>query len=326
MGPRVKRVLLYPMNGYVNRLQALASSAILARRFEAPLSVCWTPHPMVPGAASDAFAADWCSRYVVSEDVAARDFGVRLDIVPRYLTVDPRASRISVRGHDRGEQSLMGDLAAALADTDKPVDLVIVAGGSFDIATPDAADGEWSDTFLAAKRDYYRALAFHPAIEEAARTVTARHPDGYLGLHLRYSDRAHQAPRTRTIRAELLRQVKSSGLSDVFIASDSPDARARWTDTAGRLGLRPDSLADEFPRLAATTSAGPALADWRALARAQHLVYFAESSYAVEACVASGSWSSSSALATSGVRAFGHRSMTLGRAAVTYPARHWFSR
>ena len=318
----IRRVLVFPVNGYVNRLQALASSAILARQFDAPLLVCWTPFTTVPGPATDTFSAEWCAQFAVNE----AEIGVTLDRVPLYVSHDRDRGIVSLRGHDRGEQALMGELGEALAGIHDPVDLVIVAGGSFDLADPDATEGTWSEGFLAAKRDFYRALPLHPGIESAASAAVASHPVGFIGLHLRYSDRSHQAPLPRSIQRALEMQAEQSGLSSVFIASDTDRAREHWTARVERMGLRPFDLSDSFASLAAITSAGPAMADWRVLSRSRRLVHFAESSYAVEACVAAGSWRESSALPTSSVRALAHRGWTLGRAGVTYPSRHWGSR
>lgn len=323
--PSVRRVLVYPVNGYVNRLQALASSALFAEAVGAPLSVCWTPHPMVPGPAGDAFAHEWVERHVVSEQACAAEWGVSLASIPLYVGSDPEHARVTLRGHDRGEQALMTEFRAALARSTDPDDVVIVAGGSFDYQSPESVDGTWSESFLTAKRDYYRALPLHPAVEAAANEVVDAHPDGFIGLHLRYSDRSHQAPMPGAIAKAIEDQAGSSGLSSVFIASDSPAALREWTDRVRSAGLEPWDLTERFAGLARATSAGPALADWRVLSRSSRMVYFAESSYSVEACVASGSWVESTALATSPTRAAGHRLLTWGRAALTYPQRHWGS-
>ena len=318
----IRRVLVFPVNGYLNRLQALASSAILAQQLDAPLLVCWTPFRMVPGPASETFSSDWCQQFARTE----AEIGITLDQVPIYVTHDLNLGVVRLRGHNLGEQALMGVLGDTLAGIHEPVDLVIVAGGSFDLTDPDATDGTWSEDFLAAKRDFYRALPLHPGIESAASTAVASHPEGFIGLHLRYSDRSHQAPMPRSIQRALETQAEQSGVSSVFIASDTDRAREHWTARVKRMGLRPFDLSDSFASLAAATSAGPAMADWRVLGRSRRLVHFAESSYAVEACVAAGSWRESSALPTSSVRALAHRGWTLGRAGVTYPSRHWGGR
>jgi hypothetical protein len=317
----IRRVLVFPVNGYLNRLQALASAALLARQFEAPLHVCWTHFSMVPGPPSDTFAAGWCDEFILTEDQARSAFHVGLDDVPRYVTTSADGTWIGLRGHDLGEQALMGELLAALEAAPAPVDLVIVAGGSFDITDPAALEGQWSETFLAAKRDFYRALPLNPAIEAAACEFSSSHPRGYLGLHLRYSDRAHQAPTPWAIKRALARQAAETGLTDVFIASDSGRARADWARRVEGMGLRPFHLSGSFAALGAATSAGPALGDWRVLGGSARVVFFAESSYSVEACVASGTWGSSDALPTSRARALGHRGLTLAKSALTYPSR-----
>ena len=318
----IRRVLVFPVNGYVNRLQALASSAILAQQLDAPLLVCWTPFRMVPGPASDTFSSEWCQQFARTE----AEIGITLDQVPLYVTHDRDLGIVGLRGHDIGEQALMGPLGDTLAGIQGPVDLVIVAGGSFDLTNPGATEGTWSDDFLAEKRDFYRALPLHPVIESASEVAVASHPEGFIGLHLRYSDRSHQAPMPLSIQRALHKQAEQSGQSSVFIASDTDRAREQWTARVERMGLQPFDLADSFTSLAAVTSAGPAMADWRVLSRSRRLVHFAESSFAVEACVAAGAWRESSVLPTSSVRARAHRGWTLSKAGVTYPSRHWGNR
>ncbi len=324
----VRRVFVFPVNGYINRLQAVASSALLAEHLGATLRVCWTPFTMVPGPVTDTVAPQWCESFCVSEEQVSDSLGVTLADIPLYVSHNAERGWVGLRGHDRGEQALMGELARtldlALTQGAGPIDLVIVAGGSFDLSDATAPDGAWSDAFLRAKASFYRALPLHPAIESAAHAVAAEHPSGFLGLHLRYSDRAHQAPTPWAIRRAIEAQAAATGLSDVFVASDSPRAREQWSQRLSRMGLSPFDLSDHFADLATATSAGPALADWRLLSLSQRLVYFAESSYSVEASVASGSWAQSSALATSRPRALAQRGLTLARAALTYPSRHWF--
>ena len=70
------QILVFPMSGYINRLQSLASSWILAEQLGAAFSACWIPFEYVPGPASDTFSAEFCSRYLVSADHVSATFGI----------------------------------------------------------------------------------------------------------------------------------------------------------------------------------------------------------------------------------------------------------
>ncbi len=322
----VQRVLLFPVNGYVNRLQALASAAILADQLDARLQVCWPPFELVPGPASDTLGADFVANHVVTADQALGDHGVTIDGVPLYVSIDRPRGMVFLRGHDRGEQPLMGEVSALLQDDSQPATLVIVAGGSFYLDPLGRPEPLWREAFLSAKRDVYRSLPLVAAAENAAASAVAEHGADFIGLHLRYSDRAHQAPTERAIRRALADQSQATGLARVFVASDTPRARERWFEILRGMGLEPWAITHQAWDRREAGSAAPALADWRVLGRSRRLVYFAESSFAVEAAVASGTWAESTALAVSRPRALAYRGIVTARAALTYPSRHWTAR
>ena len=66
----IRSVLVYPLSGYGNRLQAMASSAVLARKIGAELSICWDVQDVAPGKANDIFAQDFCDRYMLTPEQA----------------------------------------------------------------------------------------------------------------------------------------------------------------------------------------------------------------------------------------------------------------
>ena len=102
------------MSGYINRLQALASSRILAEDLDADFSFCWIPFRYVPGAAQDTLSGAFCERYEVSPEWTVDHFGFDVDAVPRYVTPSVDGRWISLRGHDRGEQALIPELVTAI--------------------------------------------------------------------------------------------------------------------------------------------------------------------------------------------------------------------
>jgi len=311
--------MLVPLSGYANRLQAVASAAILAEQLGARLSICWETDPVVPVPAEAVFSAAFCSRHVISPEMAVSEFGHSRDSIPRYLTVADDS--ILLAGNDRGEQHFMEPLRAALREHPGADSLVMAAGGRFFLPNEGETQESWDPRFRTLRHDFYRTLSLQADVEEAALAQVAGRPP-FIGLHVRYTDRAHQAPFDRTVRTALRSVAAHTGLSDIFIAGDSARARATWTQAAERLGLRPWSVPhDAFDRSRAGSERA-ALVDWRILGRSASLVYFAESTFAVEAAVASEGWGGSVALGPHPVRSALVRTGDYGRAALTYPRRH----
>jgi hypothetical protein len=284
------------MSGYVNRLQTIASSAILAEQVGARQRICWIPFALAPSPAEAVFSRPFCDEFVVSAPRAQDSWGLDVDRIPLY--VNRSGSTISLRGADKGEQALMSELVRELHHGPARI-LAIVSGGTFFLEAP----GFSLDDFLREKSAYYRALPFHPEIERAVLEARAAHPEPYLGLHLRYTDRSRQAPRDGTIRAALRHQAEATGISNVFIAADSASSRDLWVEECERLNLVPWFVNHSSMDRESPMSAHPALIDWKLLGKSTRLVYFTASSFAVEAAVMSGSWRESSGLGADRLRA-----------------------
>lgn len=282
-------IVVFPMSGYINRLQTIASAAIMAERANARLRVCWIPFELAPSPANAVFDASFCDRFVITPSDALWDFGLNVDEVPLYVKYSDGVA--SLRGADVGEQALMSELERVMSEG-SPHTLAIVSGGTFF----SRSDGMSHDDFRRKKSEFYRRLPLHPAIEESVRQQLATHPLPFLGLHLRYTDRARQAPIDRSIKRALLAQSNSTGISSVFIAADSTPVRDHWVDVCSSLGLSPWFVEHASIEREDPLSAHPALIDWKILGNASRLVYFTASSFAVEAAVMSASWSTSSGL------------------------------
>lgn len=321
----VERLLVYPRSGYTNRLQAIASAAILARQLGARFQICWEPEDVVPGDALETFTGAFCDEYVLNADQVRSDFDFRREDLPRYLNVDPARRLVVLAGHDRGEQVFMSELSAALTEPCSPTTLVIIAGGQFFLPPEGKAEQDWQAEFRELRRRFYKSLPLNAAIEGCvSNSLAGREP--FLGLHLRYSDRAHQAPLEAEIRRALINIQDASGLTSVFIASDTAKARTRWVAECKTLGLQPWFIEQDAWDRSKTGSGHAALVDWRVLGHSQRLVYFSESTFAVEAAVAAGAYERSIPLAPNLRQGAAVKSRELIRAAVTYPKRHgWFT-
>jgi len=276
----VERILVYPMSGYINRLQTMASAALMAQDLGASVHYCWVPFPLVPGGPEDVFAEAFVRTHFVSPEQAQEWSGMSLEAIPRYVGADHHRGVAWLRGHDRGEQALLPELTALLEGEPSITTLVIVSGGSFALGNGLSAE--------ARRSLWYRDLEFHPRIEERVAAARADHPEPYLALHLRHTDRALQAPSDSAVAAALAAAARESGLRSLFIAADTSEAGERWAARAAADGLEPWRVTPEALDRTDPRSAHGALVDWRLLGSAERLVYFAASSFASEAACAAG--------------------------------------
>lgn len=296
LGTPLEDVVVFPMSGYVNRLQTIASSAILASQLGARLRICWIPFHLAPSPAEAVFSSSFCEEFVISTQLVLNSWSLDVEQIPLY--VNRSGTMLSLRGADKGEQALMHDLERELLR--KPAQsLAIVSGGTFFLETPTFS----LDDFLREKSAYYRSLPFHPEIERAVGDALTAHAEPYLGLHLRYTDRSRQAPRDGHIRTALSKQADATGISSVFIAADSAQSRDTWVDECERLGLQPWFVDHPSMDRESPLSAHPALIDWKILGNSTRLVFFTASSFAVEAAVMSGAWRESTGLGANRLRA-----------------------
>lgn len=274
---RLHRVIVVPRNGYANRLQAWASSSIMAERLGAPLQVAWEPESVAPAEATDLFADSLRDESFILSSQVAELLGRPHQDMPRYVTVDPDRRLVFLAGHDRGEQSFMPELQEILATTASVSTLVIVAGGKFHL--PGESD------FSSKRWRFYSGIDWHPAIQDRLRRNLST-SNAYLGLHIRQTDRSRDAPTPRAIQEALVRLTNLTGVTDLFIAADTPSARAEWTKRASDLDLRSwTSDAESFDRTD-QQSGQDAIVDWLLLGKAEAIVYSAASSFGQEAALA----------------------------------------
>ncbi len=303
------KVIIQPQNGYINRIQAIASSALLAREIGADFEVYWIPSAAAPAKPEDIFSLG------LLECFAAEPVAWSLE---PYLNYDSVSRVVTLAGLDRGEQAFMSELGILL-ESGVPIDEIrISAGGKFSLG------GLGSNSVVDRSGFYRDELRFSSEIESAVESYLSGR-GGFLGLHLRYSDRNHQAPTRSQVLKALAEVAQNTGVSRVFVATDSPNELPWWKSELEGLGLAPwcvdgAQVSRQNPRAALS-----ALIDWRLLSKSDGVVYFSESSFGEEAAVASGNFNDSIAVKRSGGRAFWVRIQAYLFAGLTYPKRHFFA-
>jgi len=274
-----ERVVVVPRNGYVNRLQALASAAILAHQWGSRLDVLWERQEVAPAGLSDLVDISGLAAWTIDPGQVTEILGANHDDMPRYLSLDPPRGTAFLAGHDRGEQVFMEALQEMVSREPSIRTVVIVAGGKFHL--PGQID------FDARRRDYYRNMPWKPSITSPVDRFSATVP-AYVGLHIRETDRSRDAPTARTIERALRQVCEESELGDVFIAADTSSARDSWVERISTFGLTPHVSEEVILDRTDPRAAQVAITDWLTLGNAQGLVYSSASSFGQEAAVMCG--------------------------------------
>lgn len=318
-------VVIRPLSGYINRLQAIISAQLLAGDLGADLWVDWQASEVAPVRIDAVLDSEFCERHSKSTEEIVAATGVDPARIPSYLHTDAEKGVITLAGFDQGEQVFMPSLKQAWA-TGEFSKVVISAGGKFTIHGSEHLTESQQHEFRRRRHQAYADLRLHPGIEEAAHETMVSQTS-FIALHLRYSDRSLQSPWSRQIRPALHQLRQSSGVTKLFIAADTPSARQEWMQRARSMGLQPWSTTPPDVPRSDPRSAWGALVDWRILTRSAGIVYFAASSFAEEAAVASGHFDVSIGLRAGRTRRAWMSSRQWAVAVLIYPQRHgWLSR
>lgn len=287
MSHSCKRIVLVPRNGYINRLQAWASAAILAEDLDCSLEILWDPERVAPVPLRDLIDPQSGHATGIDEQTFLRIAGAHHTDFPRYLSLHPERGFAFLAGHDRGEQFFMSDLSEALASDSRLHTLVIVAGGLFHL--PGAVG------FQQRRAGFYRQLVWSEEIRQAvAHVVPTRGP--FIALHVRQTDRAREAPTWSALRHGLATVAGRTGCTQVFVSADSVEGLESGLKLAGASGLTAwTSDTASLDRSTAQAAVG-AMVDWCLLSHALAGVYSSTSSFAREAFVAGGTLTGSVAL------------------------------
>ena len=310
--PGVSRVIVIPLSGYINRIQSIASASILANSLGAEFLVCWESQNVAPAPAKSILNGSLVKNHLIGKSELSVLMGQEINEIPPYLT--KRNNIICLAGLDRGEQVFMPELKSMIHHIDQPTEVVISAGGNFSFHN--------QETAITQRGEWYRHFNFADPIEKAAKKLIDQQ-DQFVGLHLRYTDRSHETPLDHKIQAAVMQQVERTGITSVFIASDTRGKKDKWLERLREAGLQPWSAQLESHDRANELAGIGAMVDWKVLGSATTSVYFAASSFGHEAAVMAGSTETSIALSGHPVRRWQYRGREWVRAAIHYPRNHW---
>ena len=313
-GSPLERIVVVPRNGYINRLQAWASAAILGAELDVPVQVLWEPEPVAAADAGSLFADRALRMSFLDRPDLDELLGAPHESLPRYLSTAPSGAALVLAGHDRGEQVFMAEVARRITESGGPRALVLIAGGKFHLPR--------TTGFGAKRQHFYAQVPWHEQIASRVEAELNGRPP-YAALHVRGTDHSLEAPPARLIERALRTLRDSVAIDALFIAADTDRTRTSWGDTAARLGFTPWwSGIEAFDR--SLGAAGiDAMVDWQLLGRSQALIYSAVSTFGEEAAVASGRAAASLPLQASPARQRARAARTNARSILTYPSRRW---
>lgn len=310
--PSLERVIVIPRNGYLNRLQAWASAAILAAHYDVPIRVLWENESIAPAGAEELFAPSLVASAFIERDELDELLAQPHEDLPRYLTSIPELGVAVLAGHDMGEQAFMGDLEALIAQNSWLKTLIIIAGGKFHV--------NGTANFTRQREVFYRQLRWNGAIDDRVqRELSAR--GAFNALHLRGTDHALSSPTPHQVEAALTALRLRSDERSLFIAADTASTRELWTQASRELGFEPWSVSGISLERGSSSAGVDALIDWRLLGSSQALVYSTVSTFAEEAAVASGNVEQAIPLTASAVTQQRRKFGRLFNAGLTYPKR-----
>ena len=240
----------------------------------------------------------------------------RLDKFP-HLPKNPRTA-----GHDRGEQVFMPELLALIKSNPSIHTLIIIAGGKFSL--PD------THAFAQKRSAFYAELPWNAQVLERLEYVKgfsmqdsllAHSSYSYLGLHIRGTDRSLTAPKNTTIESALSSLFNSQELRSLFIAADTEDSLQYWKNRSSAIGFIPWNQQPRSLDRSTAIAGIDAMVDWILLGSSDALVYSESSSYAHEACIATGNFERCIPLGASKTTQILRKTSHFGKAAVNYARR-----
>lgn len=272
---RELKLTVVPVNGWGNRLRAMASCWMLSSHIGADFRVAWRDEPGV-------FVGDWSTIFAPTTRLKTVDyahlrteFQIEEELPPQYLS-EIRDGRVTLRGHDLGEQCFIPELLDLVNDSSVR-SVAIVAGNHFEIH-PDAVLAQ--NELLNAKRELYTKLEFSPDIESQVESLSGQ---DFRALHLRHGDRRDWAPSDEEI-LKCLEEVVQPVDQWVVVGDDHREVR-KWVKRLRRMGSSAFSLNAERRARSSESDTVLAIVEWRALTMARDIVHFEHSSFSTEAAV-----------------------------------------
>ena len=274
-------VLVVPVNGIGNRLRAIASGLLLANKLRRDFHVLWEPDDLLPGQWEEIFDSASQVSFISREAAVSNELLPAYD-VPLYLNEDRRF--VTLRGFDRGESPFAKDFYNRLRQNGHK-QAVIVAGDSFhpDAKTPDSA----LPLLRKSRRELQVKLCLSETVCQRAAEISPS--ESYLSLHLRGTDRAHDAAPTQEILDAATKLAAKFRLSSIFVSSDDAVLLSHAKNVLSEIPLKIFSNPETRPR-GTTGGTLDAFSDFLALRAGNAFVGNSRSTFSTEVSVSFKWW------------------------------------
>lgn len=270
----VKTLIIIPVNGYINRLRAIASAFHLSDELGIPLKIYWKTEDIARTSYLEIFEDSFIESYFITTNNFKEDSDFDLDSIQPYLNIHRNHKIITLAGFDKGEQFFIPEIVELLKD---PVyyeyQLIIKAGGKFAL--------ELNEDFDLARSAFYRHIKFNVSILNYVDTISL--PDSYIGLHLRTTDRSLTAPSNRQLIQGCLSLSKYLAVKNIFVCSDDLSYAEQISTLLIKNNLHVFSSNAAVVDRSNSSSAFFAITDWIILSGSTATVYHGESSFSQEA-------------------------------------------
>lgn len=272
-------LIVIPVNGYVNRLQAIISGMLLASQFGFVFKVYWIPERIAPADIDKIFSSDFVREYSINSSEWLSLAKIETKNFPKYLSITDKA--VFIQGLDNGEQKYIKQIFT-VDFPNSSNNIYIKSGSNFYATILNDLPG-----FQLAKRNRFNLNSFNESLLKTYEEFRLNLPSIYIGLHLRTTDRILEFPPDKKLLKRVLESMKILKISDVFISTDSVETLSKWTSLLEQHGLKVYSQSSVNYNRSNVDSAQSAFIDWLSLLNCNYLIYTGNSTFSEEASVLS---------------------------------------
>lgn len=241
----MKRLVIQPVNGLMNRFRAIASARILAEHTGRQLEINWIP--------------EHCCNIRI-EDIVKGGF---------FRNADPINTK-DVYFHSGPQKGSEHPFVPEMIEAENEI-LYLLAGGNFF-----PHDMPLSE-FNRKKSEFYRSIPFKDSISDPAERFLKENGP-YFGMHLRFTDRSQfAAPLSYVIS-----QIKEHPDRKFFICSDD---RRFIDHLRSEFGQRILSYDITNLNRSSPDALMQSMIDWLILSKSEKIWYSMGSSFSYEACI-----------------------------------------
>ncbi len=261
------------------------------------MKILWGKESLLPLKAEEVFSQSTLESFF--DLVPKAEIDSILEETPQFLTTV--TDQIFLRGNRLGEQKFMRKIRKLLVSKQVYKQMTIIAGGQFEL-NRQLISRKNNKRFQERRTDVYKEIEFTEEINSEAKRMMQELNQPYIALHLRGTDRAHQAIPDELLIQASIRQSKRMGIESLLVVGDSAERISKVAQLFRERSIAPQI--SPVHELARTTSSGAKMAilDWLLLKNAASIVASENSTFAVEASVAGGTHQESAFLRQKPIR------------------------